>query len=173
MDYKELEKFLNKLKAEKLTLAFAESMTAGLLVNEFSKVNGASDILKGSLVTYHPELKIQLLDVDPESIDKFTPESKEVTTEMVKGLVKQIPVDIAVAVTGLASDGGSESEEKPVGTVFISVLFKNSLHEFKTVFNHDGTKQKAEKENEIMQKTVDYVFEKLKELYEGEKKNLN
>jgi nicotinamide mononucleotide (NMN) deamidase PncC len=52
-------------------------MTAGLLFNEFSKVNGSSDILKGSLVTYHPELKIQLLNVDPESIDKYTPESRK------------------------------------------------------------------------------------------------
>jgi nicotinamide-nucleotide amidase len=171
MDYKSLELFINKLKSDGLTLAFAESMTAGLIVNEFSKVTGASEVLKGSLVTYHPDLKIQLLSVDPTSITNYTPESPEVTTEMVKGLIKQIPVDIAVAVTGLASEGGSETPGKPVGSVFISVLFKNKLHEFKTVFKHDGSKEKAEKENEIMQKTVDYVFEKLKELYEGEKSN--
>lgn len=46
MDYKKLETFLNKLKSDGLTLAFAESMTAGLLINEFSKVNGASENLK-------------------------------------------------------------------------------------------------------------------------------
>lgn len=171
MDYKSLESFLNKLKSDGLTLAFAESMTAGLLVNEFSKVSGASEVLKGSLVTYHPELKIQLLNVEPTSITKYTPESPEVKTEMAKGLIKQISVDIAVAVTGLASEGGSESSEKPVRTVFISVLYKNKLFEFKTVFNHDEKKEKAEKENEIMKKTVGYVFEKLKELYEEEKKN--
>ncbi|RPI68601.1 MAG: CinA family protein [Ignavibacteriales bacterium] len=170
MDYKKLESFLNKLKADGLTLAFAESMTAGMLVNEFSKINGASEVLKGSLVTYHPELKIQLLDVDPVIIDKYTPESKEVTTEMVKGLLKVIPSDIAVAVTGLASEGGSESPEKPVGTVFISILYKNSLHEFRHVFEYDDKKEKAEKENEIMRKTVDYVFEKLKVIYEGDEK---
>jgi nicotinamide-nucleotide amidase len=169
MNYKELETFLDKLKSEKLTIAFAESMTAGMLFNEFSKVSGASEVLKGSLVTYNPELKISLLNVDPTSIDKFTPESQEVATEMVKGLAKIISADIAIAVTGLASEGGSESPEKPVGTVFISLLYKNKLHEFKTIFNHDDKKEKAEKENEIMQKTVDYVFEKLKELYDGEK----
>jgi nicotinamide-nucleotide amidase len=169
MNYKELENFINKLKNDNLTLAFAESMTAGLLVNEFSKVSKASEVLKGSLVTYNPELKIKLLGVNPGSIKKFTPESQQVTTEMVNGLNKQIPADILVAVTGLASEGGSESPEKPVGTVFISILFKKNLYEFKSFFNHDKKKEKAEKENEIMNKTVDYVFMKLKELYEKEK----
>lgn len=169
MDYNELELFLNKLKSEKLTLAFAESMTAGMLVNEFSKVNGVSEILKGGLVTYHPELKIQLLNVDPVLIDKYSPESSEVTTAMVKGLMKVIPSDISIAVTGLASEGGSESPEKPVGTVFISILYKNKLYEYKHVFENDKYKSKAEKENDIMQKTVDYVFARLKELYEHNK----
>jgi len=135
MNYDELEIFLNKLKSEKLTLAFAESMTAGMLVNEFSKVYGASEILKGGLVTYHPELKIQLLDVDPVLIDKYSPESREVTTAMVKGLVKVIPSDIAISVTGLASEGGSESPEKPVGTVFVSIIYKNKLYEFSHIFS--------------------------------------
>lgn len=171
MNYRELESFLYKLKSEGLTLAFAESMTAGMLVNEFSKVNGASQILKGGLVTYHPDLKIQLLDVDPVYIDKYTPESQEVTTEMVKGLIKVIPADIAVAVTGLASEGGSASPQKPVGTVFISILFKNKLYEYKTFFDSANTNEKAEKESEIMKKTVDYVYELLKELYEQNKKN--
>jgi hypothetical protein len=57
-----------------------------------------------------------------------------------------------------------------VGTVFISVLYKNKLYEWRVLFDHDGKKEKAEKENEIMQKTVDYVFKKLKGLYERENK---
>ena len=156
---------MDDLNSENLTIAFAQSMTAGLLVNEFSKANGASKVLKGSIVTYHPELKIRLLSVDPSTIAKYTPESQEVTTEMVKGLLKIIFADIAIAVTGLASEVGSESEEKPVGTVFISILFQNNLFEFKTVFDFDGNNSVEERQKEIMNKTVDFVFNKLNELY--------
>jgi nicotinamide-nucleotide amidase len=165
MNFEKLQRFMDDLHKENITIAFAESMTAGLLVNEFSKANGASKVLKGCIVTYHPELKIRLLNVDPTTIAKFTPESQEVTTEMVKGLLKVISAEIAVAVTGLASEGGSESDEKPVGTVFISVLFHNKLSEFKTVFDSDGNNSVEERQKEIMHKTVDFIFEKLNDLF--------
>lgn len=169
MNINELESFMKDLEKSGLTISFAESMTAGKLVNEFSKVDGASKVLKGSIVTYHPELKVQLLNVDPVSISEFTPESQEVTTEMVKGLAKLISSNICIAVTGLASEGGSESPEKPVGTVFISILFDNKLYEFREVFNADNEKKNSELKNEIMDKTVDFIFYKLKELYEKSK----
>ena len=165
MNFKKLQRFMDDLHKENITIAFAESMTAGLLVNEFSKAKRASKVLKGSVVTYHPELKIRFLNVDPTTIAKFTPESQEVTTEMVKGLLKIIYAEIAVAVTGLASEGGSESDEKPVGTVFISVLFHNKLYEFKKIFNSDNDKTVEERQEEIMNKTVDFVFEKLNDLF--------
>jgi nicotinamide-nucleotide amidase len=170
MEYEELKLFIESLRRDRISLAFAESMTAGLLVNTFSKVEKASQVLKGSIVTYNAELKISLLNVDPVILGRFTAESQETATEMVKGLVKLIPADLAVAVTGLASEGGSESEEKPVGTVFISILIRNQLFEYRTFFKPDARKNKAEKEEDIMKKTVDYIFGKLRELYEGDKK---
>jgi len=104
---------------KKLTLAFAESATAGFLSGEFSLVPHAGDFLKGGLACYDAELKKHLLYVPEGLIDTFTPESMEVTSAMCSGLVDLIPADIHVAVTGLTCPGGSETEEKPVGTMFL------------------------------------------------------
>ena len=52
-------------------------------------------------------------------------------------LKKLIPADIVVAVTGLASPGGSETEVKPVGTMFIHILFKD--RSLKTTLFFEGS----------------------------------
>ncbi|MGM9478085.1 CinA family protein [Pedobacter sp. GSP4] len=102
-----------------LTIAFAESATAGRLTAEFSLINDAGKFLKGGIVCYDACLKETLLGVDPELIEQYTPESMEVTKAISNGLHKLIPADIAIGITGLTAPGGSETSEKPVGTIFI------------------------------------------------------
>jgi len=109
---------------KKLTLAFAESATAGYLTAQFSLVPHAGEFLKGGLACYDAELKKSLLNVPQGLIDAFTPESMEVTIAMCRGLTQLIPADIHIAVTGLTCPGGSETNDKPVGTIFISALLR-------------------------------------------------
>jgi len=106
----------------KLTIAFAESATAGRLCAEFGLVEHAGTFLKGGLVCYDAELKKTLLNVPDELIKKYTPESPEVTSLITEGLRELIPADIHLGCTGLTCPGGSETEEKPVGTIFICAL---------------------------------------------------
>lgn len=153
MNLTELTKLVTTLRDNKLTLAFAESCTAGLLASELVKAKGSGDVLKGSLVVYQPEVKTKLLEVRKETLELYTPESQQVTNEMVMGLKKLLDADINIAVTGLAGSGGSETDEKPVGTVFVSFLYDGRAEEFREVF--DGNTQA------ILKKTVDYIFEKL------------
>ena len=103
----------------KLTLAFAESATAGRLAAEFSLADNAGKFLKGGIVCYDACLKEDLLNVPPSLISKYTPESVEVTHAITAGLSKVIPANIYIGVTGLTCPGGSETAEKPVGTMFI------------------------------------------------------
>lgn len=102
-----------------LTIAFAESATAGRIAAEFALVPEAGKFLKGGLVCYDADLKCSLLKVSREQIDTFTPESKEVTQAIATGLQSLIPADIHIGCTGLTSSGGSETPEKPVGTMFL------------------------------------------------------
>jgi nicotinamide-nucleotide amidase len=123
------------LLEKKLTISFAESATAGRLSSEFSLVNDSGDFLVGGLVCYDACVKQEILGVPQEMIEKFTPESAEVTEELAKRLPQLIASDIQVAVTGLTTPGGSESPEKPVGTMFIHILIKGKPVRERKVFS--------------------------------------
>src|ERR1700712_3639338 len=100
----------SKLMADQgLTIAFAESATAGWLCSEFALTEESGRVLKGGIVCYDADLKVSLLGVSRELIGQFTPESMEVTREMAYGLKKLIPSDIQVTITGLTTPGGSET----------------------------------------------------------------
>ena len=125
----------SKLIAGKgLTIAFAESATAGWLCSEFALTEESGKILKGGLVCYDAGLKVSLLKVSQGLIDQFTPESMEVTRAMAYGLRDLIASDIQVTVTGLTTPGGSETAEKPVGTMFVFALLRDREASFRKVF---------------------------------------
>ncbi|WP_299818901.1 CinA family protein [uncultured Pontibacter sp.] len=153
MNQTELTKLMMGLKDNGLSVAFAESCTAGMLASEFVKAKGSSDVLKGSLVVYQPEVKQKLLGVKKDTLDLYTAESQQVTNEMVMGLKKILNADISIATTGLAGEGGSENPEKPVGTMFVSILYDGKAEEFREVFK--GNTESVRKQ------LVDYIFEKL------------
>lgn len=122
------------MAAQGLTIAFAESATAGWLCSEFALTEESGTVLKGGIACYDADLKVSLLGVPQQLIDEFTPESMEVTAEMARCLPKLIPSDIQVAVTGLTTAGGSETSEKPVGTMFVYALIKGRPVSFRKVF---------------------------------------
>jgi nicotinamide-nucleotide amidase len=122
------------LKQKNLTLALAESVTCGMASHKLSNVKGISEVLKGGIVCYRPEVKNTLLGISKKMINQYTCESIEVTEALAKKLPGIISADIHVAVTGLASSDGSESKAKPVGSIFICVYYKNQIYKFKHVF---------------------------------------
>lgn len=131
---KRIALFIKTLKAKELTLAMAESMTSGLAAHLLSGVPGTSDVLKGSVVCYRPEVKTGLMGISKSLIGRYSCESMEVTEALAKKLPKLIGADIHAAITGLASGGGSETEDKPVGTVFFAVFYKKKIFRLKKVF---------------------------------------
>jgi len=130
-----------------LTIAFAESATAGRLAAEFSLTPESGRILKGGLICYDASVKENTLGIPPDFIEEFTPESPEVTKAMAEKLKNLIESDIQVSVTGLTTPGGSETEQKPVGTIFIHVLIQDN-----SIAVHDVFQGSAE---EIVLKAVD------------------
>lgn len=127
-------KLVKLLLEKELTIAFAESMTCGLITHQLNTVKGTSQVLKGSVICYSEEVKKNLLNVPSKLIEKHTAESIEVTNALAKNLKKLISADICAAITGLASSGGSERKSKPVGTVFYSMLYKNKIYKQKKSF---------------------------------------
>ena len=126
---------LSRIMAQKgLTIAFAESATAGWLCSEFALTENSGKVLKGGIVCYDADLKVSLLGVPRELFEKFTPESMEVTQALAERLKAKIPSEIQVAVTGLTAPGGSETPEKPVGTMFVYALVKSRPVSFRKIF---------------------------------------
>lgn len=103
-------------------IAFAESATAGRMSAEFAMTTHSGEILRGGLVCYDVFVKEQILNVPHTLVEKYTPESAEVTQTLAQQASKIFNSKITVAITGLTSPGGSETEEKPVGTIFFYII---------------------------------------------------
>ncbi|RKG30912.1 CinA family protein [Acinetobacter tianfuensis] len=120
------------LEQRKLTTAFIESASSGYLASQFSIYkNSGADILLGGLVSYDPSIKIDILKISPSLINQYTAESAEVTQAMaVHGKNLFVHADIIVSCTGLLKPGGSATAEKPEGTFYIAILFKNKIYSY-------------------------------------------
>lgn len=113
----------SKMIAEKKwNIAFAESATAGRMSSEFSLAEKSGEILRGGIVCYDPFVKEQIMNVSQAVIEKYTPESAEVTQLLAQQASKIFNSKITVAITGLTAPGGSETNGKPVGTIFFYII---------------------------------------------------
>lgn len=78
------------LKKKKLTLSTAESCTGGSIAARVTSVAGSSEYFKGSVVAYSNEIKMKLLGVSMETLEKKGAVSEETVIEMVKGAMKAL-----------------------------------------------------------------------------------
>jgi len=107
------------LRARGWRLAAAESCTGGLIAAACTSVAGSSDWFERGFVTYSNEAKSQMLGVPPALVAAHGAVSEEVARAMVAGALQRAPVQLAVAVTGIAGPGGAVPG-KPVGTVWLA-----------------------------------------------------
>jgi len=117
---------VSKLKEKKYTIAFAESCTGGSISAELTRIPGASEVFKGSIISYSNEVKMNQLNVREETLNNFGAVSKECVEEMVSGVQKLLNTDIALAVSGIAGPTGG-TPDKPVGTVWMALYFDNAI----------------------------------------------
>ena len=122
------------LKKRKLTVSTAESCTGGSIAERLTSIAGSSEYFKGSIVAYSNEVKKDLLYVSSETLEKYGAVSEETVIEMVKGAMKALKTDCAVATSGIAGPGGG-TPEKPVGTVWIAAGYKNVIRTYKQETN--------------------------------------
>lgn len=114
------------LKQKGMTLSTAESCTGGGIAALITSVPGSSEYFKGGIVAYSNEIKKNLLSVSNQTLEKHGAVSQETVIEMVRGAMKSIKSDCAIATSGIAGPGGG-SIEKPVGTIWIAVGCKEKI----------------------------------------------
>lgn len=114
------------LKEKSATVSVAESCTGGNIAHMLTSVSGCSAYFKGGIVAYSNDIKTNILQVNAEDIEKEGAVSETVVRQMAKNAMKCMHSDCAIATSGVAGpDGGTL--EKPVGTIWIAVAYKNEI----------------------------------------------
>ncbi len=151
----------NLLRTRGLKLAAAESCTGGLLGSRITDVAGSSEYFLGSIVAYAYEVKVALLDVSWETLNKYGAVSRETVIGMARGARKQLRSDIAISVSGIAGPGGG-TPEKPVGTTWIGLVTPDG--EWAKLFHFTGNREenKSSSATAALEMLLDYLQGKLK-----------
>ena len=112
---------LQQLCIEKgVSIAVAESCTAGLIASKLTTLPGSSSYFNGGVVAYQNEIKTKILGVSQSIIDDKTEVSVEVVKQMAKSVLEKFDANFAIAVTGYAGPAGG-TNKNPIGTVFIAI----------------------------------------------------
>ena len=121
---------------KKVSIATAESCTAGLLAAKITSIPGASSFFKGGIIAYQNDVKINLLGVSKSLIKEKTEVCAEVVQQMAQGVRNKFSADFSVATSGYAGPTGG-SELNPIGTVFIAISSKEKTISKRFVFVGD------------------------------------
>jgi len=111
------------IESKNMTLSVAESLTGGLFQEEVTSIAGVSKWFKGGIVSYSPEIKINVLGVNQDTVETYGVVSKQCAMEMAENARKLMDTDIGISFTGVA--GPASLEGKEPGSVYIGVSFKN------------------------------------------------
>jgi len=112
------------LVSQKKTIALAESCTGGFLAHCFTQHSGSSEYLKGSLVAYSNDIKINVLGVKPETVEEHGAVSEQTVLQMAENVRKLFKTDIGIATSGIAGPLGA-TKDKPVGTIWVAYSDEN------------------------------------------------
>jgi len=107
------------LKGSGKTLCCAESCTGGMIAHLLTTISGSSEYFLGSVTSYSPLIKHNVLGVSEETINDHGIVSAAVAEAMAKGVRKLMNSTYSVATTGWADSYGDDHE--PAGTVWIAV----------------------------------------------------
>jgi nicotinamide-nucleotide amidase len=127
---------LDLLRRRGLTLALAESVTGGLVSGRLTSVPGASEVLRGGVVSYASDVKFDLLGVPAGPVV-----SETAAAAMAIGACRVLGADVGLALTGVA--GPTEQDGMPVGTLCVGIDDRGTVatHTFRVPGQRDQMRQ--------------------------------
>ncbi|KIL50541.1 damage-inducible protein [Jeotgalibacillus alimentarius] len=123
------------LDEKSLTIASAESLTAGLFSSELAAIPGASRYLLGSLTVYNNDMKEQVLGVSGSLLAQYGAVSRACAESMAIKAQERFSSDIGISFTGVAGPGDNNGIAE--GTVWIGVSYKESVSSFMVTLKGD------------------------------------
>lgn len=134
MNYKNI--IINELKKMNMKLSIAESVTGGMITSALVDVPGASNVLKGGVVSYTAETKNKLLGVGLDTIDKYGEVSSQVAKEMAMGIRNKLKTDFSIAVTGEA--GPFDDGVNKTCLVYFCIIVVDKAYEYEMTTPDEG-----------------------------------
>ena len=129
------------LRRQGLTIAIAESSTGGLISHLITNVPGSSAYYKGTVVAYDNEVKMKILAVKRETLEKHKSVSYETAEEMAQGVREALDADIGLSETGIAGPA-SGSSGKGLGLFYIGLASSQGNRVEEHVFEGDRQENK-------------------------------
>jgi len=137
------------------TISTMESCTGGGVVDAITSIEGASEVLKFSAVTYSNEYKIKM-GVDSEVIDKYSVYSPEVARDMSKKISEFASSNYGVGITGKLNRVDKNNPFGKDNVVYISIYDRDNNKYYD--YNIE-VKEKSRKENKLV--VISLIEEKL------------
>jgi len=153
---KTFKKIIEYLTENNMTISTMESCTGGAVVNAITSIEGASEVLKYSAVTYSNEFKIKM-GVDKNVIDKYSVYSIETAHEMSKKISEFTNSDIGIGITGKLNRADQNNNYGKDNEVFISIYYKNKHYDTNIIV----TKKTRALNKEVI---IETIIDKLEEL---------
>lgn len=149
-----MDELVKKLIELKKTISTMESCTGGAVVNAITNIEGSSEIIKFSAVTYSNEYKIKM-GVNKNIIDTYSVYSIETADEMSKNISLFTKSDYGIGITGKLNRNDPNNLFGDDNTVFISIYDKG-----RDIFEHKIIKVNLTSREENKK----FIVEKVKDL---------
>ena len=153
---KTFKKIIEELTKRGETISTMESCTGGGVADAITSIEGASEVLKFSAVTYSNEYKIKM-GVNPDIIDKYSVYSIETAHEMALNISKFTNSDIGIGITGKLNRADENNNFGKDNEVFISIYYKNNYYDMNVIVD-----KKSRKDNKLV--IIELIIEKLEEI---------
>lgn len=153
-----MKRIVEKLKEKSKTISTMESCTGGGVANSITNIEGASEVLKFSAVTYSNEFKIKM-GVSSDIIDKYSVYSIETAMEMSKNISDFTNSNYGIGITGKLNRVDKNNLFGSDNTVYISIYDKDNNKFYNYNINVDKQSRKENKEL-----VINLVIEKMLEI---------
>ena len=155
-------KIVLALNERNLTISTAESCTGGLVAKSLTDVSGASSVFYGGVVSYDNSVKENILGVKRETLESVGAVSYDTACQMATGVKRITKTDIGISTTGIAGPGGG-TKEKPVGTVYVAIAYKDTVEGF--LLSIDSALSRDEIRHEATDRLLTLAYKKILENY--------
>ncbi len=152
-----IKKIIKKLTEEEKTIATMESCTGGGVANAITNLEGASEVLKYSAVTYSNQFKIKM-GVDSKVIDQYSVYSMETAQEMSRKISDFTSSHYGVGITGKLNRVDPANPYGEDNVVFVSI-YDRKLNIYYNELVEATLSSRRENKDLVIEKIMDKLLE--------------